>query len=614
MRNLFAVAPFVVLAFSAHAQAPPAGNGSQPPAYQGVVGKTLADSKEWWPEPVHAPAGAPNVVWIMLDDVGFGASSAFGGIIRTPTFDSLANHGLRFTNFHTAGICAPTRSALLTGRNHHFVHEGGFSHINLSAGFPGYDGRMPSSAGTIAEILRDAGYNTFGVGKYGLTPDEEATDAGPFDHWPSGKGFEHWFGFLGSATDQYKPDLIEDDAHVTPDGRHLNDQITDKAIHYIARQQAAAPGKPFFLYFVPAATHSPHQVDQYWSDQYKGQFDDGWDVFRERVFANQRRMGIIPAGALLPDRNPDIPAWSSLSADERQLYARFMEVYAGYLTYTDFEVGRLINYLKEARLLDNTLVFLIIGDNGASKEGTFHGTLNKPGFARPLPDVEAVRANLDSIGEIGTGSGHETNYPLGWAQAANTPFKYWKEDANSEGGTRNPMIVFFPRVLPHDGSVRGQYGHVIDLLPTTLEVVGLRAPAKIRDVPQDTIQGVSLAYSFSDARALSRHTEQYYYIFGARSVYKDGWKAETYHHPDVIDLTRYGGGDTATYGFSRDVWELYDLRSDFNERIDLAKKYPAKLAELQAQFDADAKRYHIYPMIDWDDVFHLRIHRQVVKP
>jgi arylsulfatase A-like enzyme len=614
MRNLFAVAPFVVLAFSAQAQAPPAGNGSQPPAYQGVVGKTLADSKEWWPEPVHAPAGAPNVVWIMLDDVGFGASSAFGGIIRTPTFDSLANHGLRFTNFHTAGICAPTRSALLTGRNHHFVHEGGFSHINLSAGFPGYDGRMPSSAGTIAEILRDAGYNTFGVGKYGLTPDEEATDAGPFDHWPSGKGFEHWFGFLGSATDQYKPDLIEDDAHVTPDGRHLNDQITDKAIHYIARQQSAAPGKPFFLYFVPAATHSPHQVDQYWSDQYRGQFDDGWDVFRERVFTNQRRMGIIPAGALLPDRNPDIPAWSSLSADERQLYARFMEVYAGYLTYTDFEVGRLVNFLKEAHLLDNTLVFIIIGDNGASKEGTFHGTLNKPGFAHPLPDVEAVRANLDSIGEIGTAWGHETNYPLGWAQAANTPFKYWKEDANSEGGTRNPMIVFFPKALPHDGSVRPQYGHVIDLLPTTLEIIGIRPPSLIRNVPQDTIQGTSLAYSFNDAVAASRHTEQYYYIFGARSVYKDGWKAETYHHPDVIDLTRYGGGDTLTYGFSRDVWELYDLRSDFNERIDLAKKYPSKLAELQAQFDADAKRYHIYPMIDWDDVFHLRIHRQVAKP
>jgi arylsulfatase A-like enzyme len=274
----------------------------------------------------------------------------------------------------------------------------------------------------------------------------------------------------------------------------------------------------------------------------------------------------------------------------------------------------LINYLKEAHLLDNTLIFVIIGDNGASKEGTFHGALNRPGFSRPLPDVEAVRANLDSIGEIGTSWGHETNYPLGWAQAANTPFKYWKEDANSEGGTRNPLIVFYPRVLPHDGSVRGQYGHVIDLLPTTLEMVGLRAPLVIRDVPQDSIQGVSLAYSFSDARALSRHTEQYYYIFGARSVYKDGWKAETYHHPDIIDLTRYGGGDTATYGFSRDVWELYDLDTDFNERIDLAKKYPARLAELQAQFDTDAKKYHIYPMIDWDDVFHLRIHREVTKP
>jgi arylsulfatase A-like enzyme len=579
--------------------------------YGGVVGKTLADSKEWWPAPVRPPAGSPNVVWIILDDVGFGASSAFGGIIRTPTFDSLANNGLRYTNFHTAGICAPTRSALLTGRNHHFVHEGGFSHIALSAGFPGYDGRIPSSAGTIAEILRDNGYNTFGVGKYGLTPDEDATDAGPFDRWPSGKGFEHFFGFLGSQTDQYEPDLIEDNAHVTPDGRHLSDQITDKAIHYIARQKKFAPDRPFFLYFSPGATHAPHQVDKYWSDQYKGQFDDGWDAFREKVFVNQKRHGIIPSSALLPERNPNIPAWSSLSADEKRIYARFMEVYAGYLTYTDFEVGRLINFLKEIKQLDNTLVFVIIGDNGASKEGSFHGVINKPLFGKAPSDEEQVRLNLDSLGEVGTPEGHQTNYPLGWAQAANTPFKYWKQDANSEGGTRNPLIVFYPKALPHDGSVRTQYGHVTDVLPTTLELLGLRAPALVRGVAQDSIQGVSLAYSFTDARAASRHLEQYYYIFGARSVYKDGWKAETLHHPDIIDLSRYGGGDSTKYGWDKDVWELYDLNTDFNERVDLARKFPAKLAELKAQFDADAERYHIYPFIDWDDVIHRRIHNNV---
>ncbi len=594
IRSSLSTLALIALAFTVSAQSDP--------AFQGVVGRTLKDSKEYWATPVHAPAGAPNVVWILLDDVGFGATSAFGGIIRTPTFDSLANNGLRYTNFHTAGICAPTRAALLTGRNHHSVHEGGFSHIVLSAGFPGYDGRIPSSAGTIAEVLRDNGYSTFGVGKYGLTPDEEATDAGPFDHWPSGKGFEHWFGFLGSQTDQYEPDLIEDNAHVTPDGRHLSDQITDKAISYIGRQKKAAPGKPFFLYFAPGATHAPHQVDKYWSD-------DGWDAFREKVFVNQKKHGIIPANVSLPERNPNIPAWSALSAEQKKTYARFMEVYAGYLTYTDYIVGRLVNYLKEIHQLDNTAIFLVVGDNGASKEGTLHGVINKGLFGKAQPDVEAIKANLDSIGEIGTAAGHQTNYPLGWAQAANTPFKYWKQDANSEGGTRNPLIVFYPKVLPHDGSVRTQYGHVIDLLPTTLELVGLRAPAAIRGIGQDSLQGVSLAYSFSDATAATRHKEQYYYIFGARSVYKDGWKAETFHHPDIVDLTlNLPTRDTAAFGWDKDVWELYDLNTDFNERIDLARKYPERLAALKAQFDADAERYHIYPLIDWDDVFHQRIH------
>ena len=578
--------------------------------YQGKVGKTLAESKEWWPDPVKPPSGAPNVIWILLDDVGFGATSAFGGVISTPTFDSLANNGLRYTNFHTAGICAPTRSALLTGRNHHSVHEGGFSHTVLSAGFPGYDGRIPSSKGTIAEILRDNGYNTFAVGKYGLTPDEDATDAGPFDRWPSGKGFEHFFGFLGSQTDQYVPDLVEDNAHVTPDGRHLNDQITDKAISYIGRQKKSAPGKPFFLYYSPGATHAPHQVDKYWSDKYKGQFDEGWDTFREKVFLNQKKKGIIPAGGQLPERNPNVPAWNSLTSDEKKLYARFMEVYAGYLTYTDFEVGRLVNYLKEIKQLDNTLIFVVIGDNGASKEGSPHGVINQSLFTKAQSDEQAIKDNLDKIGEVGTAEGKQTNYPLGWAQAANTPFKYWKQDANSEGGTRNPLIVFYPKGIPHTGEIRNQYGHVIDLLPTTLEFTGIATPSTIRGIQQDSIQGTSLVYSFTDAKAVSRHTEQYYYIFGARSVYKDGWKAETLHHPDILDLTRFGGvkDTTAGHGYEKDVWELYNLNEDFNERIDLAKKYPEKLAALKAQFDADAQQYNIYPFIDWDDVFHRRIH------
>ena len=604
--------PIVLAGTQVSAQAP-----AQP--YKGVVGKTLADSKEWWPEPVKAPAGAPNVVWILLDDVGFGAAHPFGGLIGTPVFDSLAANGLRYTNFHTAGICAPTRAALLTGRNHHSVHEGGFSHTILSAGFPGYDGRVPSSKGTIAEILRENGYNTFAVGKYGVTPDEEATDAGPFDRWPSGKGFDHFFGFLGSQTDQYKPDLVEDNAHVTPDGRNLNEQITDKAISYIGRQKKAAPDKPFFLYYAPGATHAPHQVDTFWSNKYKGQFDEGWDVYREKVIANQKKLGIIPANAQLPARNENIQAWKSLSADQKKLYARFMEVYAGYLTYIDHETGRLIGYLKQINQLDNTIVFVVIGDNGASKEGTLHGDIDRSLFSKPLSDEEALKYNLDKIGEIGTPAGTEANYPLGWAQAANTPFKYWKQDANAEGGTRNPLIVFYPKGITDKGGIRNQYGHVIDLLPTTAEFVGIKLPDYIRGIQQDSLQGTSLVYSFNDATAASRHKEQYYYIFGSRSIYRDGWKAETYHHPDFIDeagVLSGKGAASVVRDFDKDVWELYNLNDDFNERIDLAKKYPEKLEALKALFDQRAKEYNIYPFIDWDDVLKRRIHNnaKVVLP
>jgi arylsulfatase A-like enzyme len=590
-----------------------AQTGSQP--YQGVAGKTLSESKEWWPESVQAPQGAPNIIWIVLDDVGFGASGTFGGLIPTPTFDSLAAGGLRYTNFHTAGICAPTRAALLTGRNHHFVHEGGFSHTILSAGFPGYDGRIPSTDGTIAEILRDNGYNTFGVGKYGLTPDEEATDAGPFDRWPSGKGFEHYYGFLGSQTDEYHPDLFEDNTHIKPDGRHLNELITDKAIFYIGTQKKAAPAKPFFLYYAPGATHAPFQVDTSWSNPYKGKFDQGWDVFREQVFANQKRLGLIPAYAQLPSRNSDITAWSKLSADQKKLYTRFFEVYAGYLAYTDYEIGRLIRYLKSINQYDNTLIFLLIGDNGASKEGTFNGVINNQMFVRNVSDSLQVAKNLDDIGEIGTADGKQTNYPLGWAQAANTPFKYWKQDANAEGGTHNPLIIVYPNGIKDKGGIRTQYGHVNDLLPTTLEFIGLKTPAYIRGIKQDSIQGTSLVYSFDHKDAPSRHKLQYYYIFGSRSIYLDGWKAETYHHPDIIDLTRYGPvKDSASWGFNRDVWELYNLDEDFNERLDLAKKYPEKLAALQQVFELQAKENNIYPFIDWEDVIKRRIHKTNYTP
>ncbi len=572
--------------------------------YQGVVGRTLAESKEWWPEPAKAPAGAPNVVWILLDDVGFGASSAFGGLIQTPTFDYLANNGLRYTNFHTCAICAPTRAALLTGRNSASVHESGFSHTALSAGFPGWDGRIPPTAGTIAEILRANGYNTFAVGKWGVTPDEEATDAGPFNHWPTGMGFDHFLGFLGSQTDQYHPDLVEDQAHVRPDGHHLSDQITNKAISYIDQHEKVAPSRPFFLYYAPGATHAPHQVDRFWSDQYKGKFDAGWDVYREEVFERQKKLGVIPANAKLPDRNADIKAWDQLSPDEKKLYERFMEVYAGYLTYTDFEVARLINHLKEIGQLDNTLIFVMIGDNGASKEGTLNGDIDRSLQSKPLTEAENILYNLNKIGEIGTPEATQGNYPLGWAQAADTPFKYWKEDANSEGGTHNPLIAFWPKGIKDKGEVRTQYGHVIDILPTTLDLVGIKAPEEVQGLKQQPIEGTSLAYSIDDAEAPSRHAVQYYYIFGSRSIYDHGWKAELAYPNAFIT-----GNAASKLPFNENAWELYNLNDDPTERIDLAKQQPEKLAQLKAEFEEQAQAHHLYPYITWDDVLNGRIHR-----
>jgi arylsulfatase len=571
--------------------------------YQGTVGRTLAESKEWWPEPVKAPAGAPNVVWILIDDVGFGAAGTFGGLIQTPTFDALANNGLRYTNFHTCAICAPTRSALLTGRNSASVHESGFSDVTSSAGFPGWDGRVPATAGTIAEILRANGYNTFAVGKYGVTPNDEGTDAGPFDHWPTGKGFDHFFGFLGSQTDQYKPDLVEDQAHVTPDGRHLSDQITDKAIFYIDRQKKAAPDKPFFLYYAPAATHAPHMVDKYWSDQYKGKFDEGWDVYREKVFERQKQLGVIPANSVLPDRNPNVKAWDSLTPDQKKLYERFFEVYAGYLAYTDFEVGRLINHLKEIGQFDNTLIFISIGDNGASKEGSEEGTIDRSSIRRPITEEENVAYNLANIDKIGTPESKNGNYPLGWAQAADTPFKYWKSDANSEGGTHNPLIVYWSKGIKDKGGIRTQYSHVIDLLPTTLDLVDIKAPEEIRGIKQQPIEGFSFADSINDAKAPWHHTLQYYYIFGSRSIYDNGWKAELAYPNDVE--TKHV---LTNPPLDESTWELYNLNDDPTERIDLAKKYPEKLTQLKAEFEEQAQSHHLYPYITFDDLYAGRTH------
>ena len=551
----------------------------------------------------NAQPGSPNVIWILLDDVGYGATSAFGGLIQTPVLDSLANRGIRYTNFHTAGICSPTRAALLTGRNHHSVGMGLFPHYYLSAEYPGYNGHLQPRSGTIAEVLRENGYNTYQLGKWHQTPDDEATDLGPFDRWPSGKGFDHNFGFLGGATDQYKPDLVEDNKHVQPDGNHLNKLLTDKAISYLTTQRSLAPDKPFFLYYATGAGHAPHQVDREWSDKYKGKFDEGWDVYREKVIANQKKLGVIPATAKLPARDPFLKAWKDVPAEERKLYARFMEVYAGFLEYTDFEIGRLLKHLKQTGQFENTAIFVMIGDNGGSKEGLEYGVTTKSiRFGADNITREEYRKFM--LGEYDKIGGKEVatvaNYPLGWAQATNTPFRLWKSDANAEGATHNPLIVHYPKGVKEKGGIRNQYSHLIDLYPTVLEITGISQPQSIKTVPQDPLHGNSLVFSFTNKNAPSRHNQQYYTIFGNRAIYKDGWKASAAHHPNSLELFKFVGEprSTADGDPDKDVWELYNLNEDFNEINDLAKKNPEKLKELKALFDSDALKYNIYPLID----------------
>lgn len=519
------------------------------------------------------------MLWILLDDVGFGAASAFGGLIDTPNLDALAAQGLRYTNFHTTAISAPTRAAMLTGRNHHSVGTGLFAETAID--LPGYNAKIPASKATVAELLKERGYATFAVGKWHLTPVEEAGPAGPFQRWPTGKGFGQYYGFLFGETDQWHPQLVENTVAVEPDpqGRHLNELLTDKAIDYVRRPRA--PGQPFFLYYAPGATHAPHQVAASWIEQYRGRFDGGWDQYREQVFARQKQLGLIAADTVLPPRDPGVKAWSELSADQRRVYARYFETYAAFLSYTDAEIGRLIQHLKQTGQYDNTIIAVVIGDNGASKEGTDYGTTN--GLAavlNPQDDIAEQVKKLDLIGSEYS----SPNYPLGWAQATNVPFRQWKQDANSEGGTRNPLILSYPKGIAVAGGVRHQYGHVIDLLPTTLELARLVAPAVVGGVAQDPFEGSSLAYTIKDAQAPARHLTQYYEINGTRAIYHDGWKAATLHRPGTP--------------FDQDVWELYNLNQDPTELHDLAASEPARLKELKALFESEGRKYQVFPLKD----------------
>ena len=575
-----------------------AGSPTTPP----VIAKTYEASREGTPPSPIIAVGAPNIIWIMLDDVGFAASSAFGGLVPTPTLDSLAAGGLRYTNFHTTGICSPTRAALLTGRNHHEVGMGMFPLPFMSAEFPGYTGRIEQKDGTVADYLHKAGYSTYAIGKWHLTPDGEQTPVGPFDRWPTHMGFDHFFGFLGGATDQYKPHLVEDTLDVKADGRQLNAQLFDKAITYIDHQEQFDPAKPFFMYIAPGATHAPIQVDRSWIDKYKHKFDDGWDVFRQRILTRQKKMGIIPANAQLPTSDPRIPPWSSLNADEKKVFARFMEAYAGFLDYTDSEIGRLIDHLRQTKLIDNTVIFVIVGDNGASKEGGRNGTLIGEMQSLIGDNKGQIKYLLAHYDEIGTGTAY-SNYPTGWAQAADTPFRKLKSDADAEGGTRNGMIVYWQNKLAK-GEFRTQYGHVIDMLPTALELAKATMPQSINGVRQDPLEGISLAYSFKDPAAPSRHLEQYYFLFGNGAMVKDGWKASFSYHPDFWDLYRSWPIPTKIAdNAGKEVWELYNLNTDFNERNNLAARYPAQLKELKALFDLRAKENNVYPLINWTDVY-----------
>ncbi|WP_228450678.1 arylsulfatase [Chryseolinea soli] len=557
----------------------PAAETASTDEFKGKIAKTFAESTEWWPEKKQAPKDAPNVVYFLIDDAGYGTSSAFGGLMETPTLDSLANHGLRYTNFHSTAICSPTRAALLTGRNSHSVHMGLFP--VTATGFPGYDGILPADKAAIPQILRENNYSTYAVGKYHLTPINEITPVGPFDRWPLGIGFDHFYGWHLGHTDQFRPNLYEDNnvIDVEPNHKHVTTLLADKAIKYIANQRSLAPEKPFFLYFATGATHSPHQVEKSWSDLYKGKFDKGWDWYREEVLQRQKKLGVVPANAELPERNPKVPAWDSLSADEKKVYARYMEIYAGFMTHADHELGRVVNYLKEIGELDNTVIIAIVGDNGSSPS-TQHGSLNP--YISGLDSNKQVAEALKNIDKFGTEQSF-SDAPYGWTQATNTPFRQWKADANSEGGTHNGLILFYPKKIKTPG-IRNQYGHVNDIAPTTVELVGAVVPESIKGVKQKPFEGTSLVYSIDDANASSRHTVQYYEIKGKRAIYKDGWKASVYHVP---------GTD-----FAKDVWELHNLTEDFNERIDLATKNPEKLKELQDAFDTEAYKYNVYPLND----------------
>jgi arylsulfatase A-like enzyme len=557
--------------------------------FHGRIGATYKDSEAEIPRLFSAPQGAPNVVVILLDDVGFGHPSTFGGPIQTRTLQRLADEGAIYNRFHTTALCSPTRAALLTGRNHHSVHNGTIT--ELATGFPGYDGVLPKDSATIAEILRGNGYSTAAFGKWHNTPDYEISTAGPFDRWPTGLGFEYFWGFHGGEASQWHTPLYENTTPIDPahaPGWHLSEGMADQAIAWIGQQQAVAPDKPFFMYWAPGAAHAPHHVAAAWADKYKGKFDHGWDKQRELTFENQKRLGVIPPDTKLTPRPDSIPAWDACTADEKRLYARMQEVYAGFLEHVDVQAGKLIDALEAMGVRDNTLVIYIVGDNGPSSEGTLTGTLNSMKAMHGFGDD--VARMIDHIDEIG-GPEHDNHYPVAWCWAGSSPFQWMKQVASHFGGTRNPMVMSWPGHIENPGTVRSQFHHVIDIAPTILEVAGVPEPREVNGVGQRPIEGVSMTYTWTDARAPGRRTTQYFEMFGNRAIYHEGWVAGCRH-----GRVPWETGTTAP--FDSDTWELYDIERDFSQAEDLAERDPKRLRAMQDLFVAEAAKYNVLPLDD----------------
>lgn len=537
-----------------------------------------------------APAGAPNVVVVLLDDVGFGAASTFGGPAATQALDQLAAEGLRYNRFHTTAICSPTRAALLSGRNAHAVGIGAV--MNTADSRPGYTGLHARDAASIAEILRQEGYNTAAFGKWHQTPDWEISQSGPFDRWPTGMGFEKFYGFMGGETDQFEPTLIEGTTPILrPEGKdyHLTTDLADQAIRWMRARQSITPGKPFFLYFAPGATHAPLQVPKAWIDKYRGRFDQGWDRLREEILAKQKERGVVPKDTVLTPRPEGLPAWDSLSANDKKIAARLMETYAGFLAHTDHEVGRLVQSLKDSGAYDNTLFIYIVGDNGGSPEGGLSGSLNYMGVLQGLAEDQA--ANLRRLENIG-GPDTYPHFPVGWAWALNTPFQWTKTVASHLGGTRNPLVVTWPKRITDKGGLRSQFGHVNDIAPTILEAVGIEAPGEVNGIAQKPMNGTSLVYSFNDAKAPEKHTTQYFEVFGHRAIYHNGWMASAFHNR----LPWATGMQYKEKPFEADTWELYDLRTDFSQSRDLAAREPQRLEEMKALFLREAAANQVLPL------------------